>query len=88
MRSIASDEGPVETMPNMSPSWTSVRDTRLNKSRMRPVLRKSRCRSSTVIRKMRPAASFRGRDGGRMIPPESGAAAPPADCERVRHGRV
>ena len=41
---------------------------RLNRSRMRPVLRKSRCRSSTMIRKMRPAASLRGRDGGRMMP--------------------
>ena len=41
---------------------------RLKRSRMRPVLRKSRCRSSTMIRKMRPAASLRGRDGGRMMP--------------------
>ena len=32
---------------------------RLNRSRMRPVLRKSRCRSSTMIRKMRPAVSLR-----------------------------
>ena len=65
---MASDEGPVDTMPNMSPSWTRVFEIRLNRSRMRPVLRKSRCRSSTMIRKMRPAASLRGREGGRMMP--------------------
>ena len=57
--SIAIDEGPVETMPNMSPSWISVFEMRLKRSRMRPVLRKSRCRSSTNSRKMRPAASLR-----------------------------
>ena len=33
---------------------------------MRPVLRKSMCRSSTKIRKMRPDASLVGRGGGRM----------------------
>ena len=46
---MASDDGPVETMPNMSPSCTRVRAMRLNRSRMRPVLRKSRCRSSTMM---------------------------------------
>ena len=60
-------------MLNMSPSCTSVLEMRLKRSRMRPVLRKSRCRSSTMIRKMRPAASLRGRDGGRMMPSCVGA---------------
>ena len=53
------DDGPVETMPNMSPSWTRSFEIFLNSSRMRPVLRKSRCRSSTKIRKMRPGGVVR-----------------------------
>ena len=66
---MASDDGPVETMREHV-AFVDERacEIRLNRSRMRPVLRKSRCRSSTMIRKMRPAASLRGRDGGRMMP--------------------
>ena len=52
----------------MSPSWISSSEIFLNSSRIRPVLRKSRCRSSTKIKKMRPAASLVGRDGGSRMP--------------------
>ena len=36
--SIAIDDGPLDTMPNMSPSWTSSFEIFLNSSRTRPVL--------------------------------------------------
>src|SRR5262249_40653186 len=52
----------------MSPSWMRFFEIFLNNSRMRPVFRKSRWRSSTKIRKIRPAASLVGRLCGRMIP--------------------
>ncbi len=70
--SIAIDEGPLETMPNMSPSWTSSFEIFLNSSRTRPVLWNCRWRSSTKNRKMRPDTSVFGRLGGRMIPSGGG----------------
>ena len=70
--SIAIDEGPLETMPNMSPSCTSSFEIFLNSSRTRPVLWNCRCRSSTKNRKMRPDTSFLGRLGGRMMPSGGG----------------
>src|SRR6478672_1113577 len=70
--STAIDEGPLDTMPNMSPSCTSSFEIRLNRSRTRPVLWNCRWRSSTKNRKMRPETSLRGRLGGRMIPSGGG----------------
>jgi hypothetical protein len=70
--SIAIDEGPVDTIPNMSPSWISSFEIFLNNSRMRPVLLKSMWRSSTKIMKMRPDASLVGRGGGSRMPAWSG----------------
>ena len=70
--STAIDEGPLETMPNMSPSCTSFFEIFLNSSRTRPVLWNCRCRSSTKNRKMRPEMSLRGRVGGRMMPSGGG----------------
>ena len=66
--STAIDDVPVDTIPNMSPSWTSIVDIFLNNCRIRGVSRKFMCKSSTKNRKMRPAASFLGRAGGRIIP--------------------
>ena len=60
--STAIDDGPLETMPNMSPSCTSSFEIRLNRSRTRPVLWNCRCKSSTKKRKMRPETSVFGRD--------------------------
>src|SRR5947208_2241467 len=70
--SIAIDEGPLDTMPNMSPSCTSSFEIFLNSSRIRPVLWNCRCRSSTKNRKIRPDTSFRGRLTGRMMPSGGG----------------
>ena len=70
--STAIDEGPLETMPNMSPSCSSVLLIFLNRSRMRPVLWNCRCRSSTKKRKMRPEVSFTTLVGGRMMPSGGG----------------
>src|SRR5262245_51075944 len=70
--SMAIDEGPLDTMPNMSPSCTSSFENRLNRSRTRPVLWNCRCKSSTKKRKMRPETSLRGRVRGRMIPSGGG----------------
>ena len=70
--STAIDEGPLDTMPNMSPSCTSSFEIRLNRSRTRPVLWNCRWRSSTKNRKMRPDTSLRGRLGGSTIPSGGG----------------
>ena len=66
--SIEIDDVPVETTPNMSPSWTSMFDIFLNSCRIRGVSLKFMWRSSTKNRKMRPAASLVGLAGGRMMP--------------------
>ena len=67
------DDGPLDTMPNMSPSWSSSFEIFLNSSRTRPVLWNCRCRSSTKKTKMRPETSLvRGRAGGRMSPSGGG----------------
>src|SRR4051795_10648616 len=70
--STAIDDGPLETMPNMSPSCTSSFAIFLNSSRTRPVLWNCRWRSSTKNRKMRPDTPLRGRGGGRGAPPGGG----------------
>src|SRR4029453_2892553 len=58
--SIAIDDGPLDTMPNISPSCTSSFEISLNRSRMRPGLWNCRCRSSMNERKMRPHDGARG----------------------------
>ncbi len=70
--SIAIDEGPLETMPNMSPSWRSVFEIRWNRSRTRGVAWNCRCMSSTKKRNMRPDVAFSRRMGGRMTPSGAG----------------
>jgi len=58
VKSIAIDEVPDETMPNISPWWMSVPLIFLSRSRTRAVFLKSRCRSSMNSRKIRPDASL------------------------------
>src|SRR5438093_6631073 len=70
--SIAIDEGPLDTMPNMSPSCTSSFEIFWKSCRIRTVLWNCRCRSSTKNRKIRPDTSFRGRLTGRMMPSGGG----------------
>ncbi len=69
---MAIDDGPLDTMPNRSPSCSRFLQIFLNSSRTRPDDWNCRCRSSTKNRKMRPEVSLTRRIGGRMMPSGAG----------------
>ena len=65
-------DGPLETTPNMSPSWIRLSMSFSKTCRAFGVSPVCMWRSSTNTMKILPATSLAGRDGGRTMPSLNG----------------